>query len=275
MSDIIVVLSSQPKSIKNSKKTFDSLEKQTLKPDIIYWFYPYRSKRFNIDYPEVPDWTTKYKNLKVIRCEDNGPATKIIPLLDLNIKDDKKIVIIDDDAEYPENAIELLNENFKPGIGLGYFGSIREYLPNNLIVSGPAFKTKGISWINRVNVMLCSNMVMYPRSMYPKNSQSYLDDMKKIKNSFLNDDFMNTYYADKNKIKLYLIYNQKHKNNFKEEKQEGKLTGLNFPHKTFIDLIWKGNKCIPKIFIILFFILVISMFIIFKKLIKYTININS
>ena len=268
MSDIIVVLSSQPKSIKKSKKTFDSLENQTLKPGIIYWFYPYKSKRFNIEYPEIPEWTKEYKNLQVVRCEDNGPATKIIPLLDMDIENNKKIVIVDDDSEYPENAIELLNKNFKPGVGLGYSGSAREYIPYDLFTSGTAFKTTGISWKNKVNIMLCSNMVMFPRFMYPKSSQEYLDDMKKVKNSFLNDDLMNTYYAGKNKIKFYLIYNQKHKNNFKEQKQEGNLTGTNKPYKTFIDLIWKRNRSVPTIVILLFFILIISLFIIFKKLIK-------
>ena len=169
--------------------------------DIIYWFYPRFSKRFKIDYPEVPEWVSKYNNLEIIRCEDYGPVTKIIPLLDMNIEKDSKIVIFDDDCEYPDNNIEILDKNFSYDTGLGFAGSLRSYIPFlNLIKSGNAFKVNGVSFLNKVNIMLCSNMLMFPRSMFPNSSQEYLNDMEKIEGSFLNDDLINYYYAYKNNI---------------------------------------------------------------------------
>ena len=236
---LIGVISSQPKTIKNSKKTFESIKNQTKKLDIIYWFYPRFSKRFQIEYPEVPEWVSEYNNLEVIRCEDYGPATKIIPLLDMNIKPDSKIIIFDDDCEYPDNNIELLDKNFSHDIGLGFMGSLRNYIPFiNLINSGKAFKINGLSFLNRVNIMLCSHMVMFPKSMFPNSSQEYLDDMKKIEGSFLNDDLMNTYYAYKNNIKCYILYNEKLED-FNEVKQEGMLSGTNSPGKYYTKMAIK------------------------------------
>ena len=129
MHKLIGVISSQPKTIANSRKTFESIKNQTKQLDTIYWFYPKKSKRFDIDYPEVPKWTSEYKNLSVIRCEDYGPATKIIPLLDMDIDQNSRIVIFDDDCEYPKNNIELLDKNFKDNLGLGFMGSLRTYIP--------------------------------------------------------------------------------------------------------------------------------------------------
>lgn len=268
--NLIAVVSSQPKSIEKSKKTFDSIKKQSLKPDKIYWFYPYKSKRFGCDYPEVPKWTKEYDNLEVVRCTDYGPATKIIPLLDIDIPEDTKIVIFDDDTYYPYNSIELLNDNFKDNLGLGFSGSLREYIPSGVFTSETAFKTKKISWKNKVNILLCSHMVMYPRKMYPKNSEEYINDMKNIKGSFLNDDMMNSYYAQKNNIKLYTIYNKEFNKHFKHIQVEGMLTGTNKPLETYLDLIIRHKGRVP-ISVTIIILLILAIFlVVLKKILYYT-----
>lgn len=256
---LIGVISSQPKTINTSKKTFESIKAQTKQLDIIYWFYPRFSKRFNIPYPDVPDWVSEYDNLKVVRCEDYGPATKVIPLLDMDVEDDARIIIFDDDCVYPKNNVELLNKHYRRDVGLGFMGSLRTYIPfKNMLTSGKAFKTNGLSFLNRVNIMLCSSMVIYPRRMYPKTSQGYLDDMKKVEGSFLNDDLMNTYYAHKNGIKLYIINNDE-LSSFQEEKQDGMLTGTNTPGKFYAKMALKNQANIP--FYIILIPLVVIIFL--------------
>lgn len=265
MDKLIGVISSQPKTIVNSKKTFDSIKNQTKQLDIIYWFYPRKSKRFGIDYPEVPKWVSEYKNLSVIRCEDYGPATKIVPLLDMKIHPEAKIVIFDDDSVYPKNNVELLCKNFKKNTGIGFMGSLRTYVPfKNLKDSGPAFKTEGLSFVNRVQIMLCSYMVMYPRSMYPSSSQTYLNDMEKIEGSFLNDDLMNSYYAFKNNIKLYTIHNELLKN-YSHQQQEGMLTGTNTPGKYYAKMITKRQAPVPVLYFLILFIVIVVLVYIFKR----------
>jgi len=255
---LIGTISSQPKSIKNSRKTFESIKNQTKQLDVIYWFYPKFSKRFQIEYPEVPEWVSEYKNLKVIRCEDHGPATKIIPLLDMDIDPESKIIIFDDDSEYPNNNVELLDKNYKKNTGLGFKGSLRNYVPFvNMIYSGTAFKTNGLSLFNKVSILMCSYMVLYPRSMYPESSKEYLKDMENIEGSFLNDDLMNTYYAYKNNIDFYVIYNE-NIDKFQEIKQEGMLYGTNSPGIYYYKMFRRNQAAMP-LYVYLFSILFISL----------------
>ena len=104
-------------------------------------------------------------------------------------------------------------------------------------------------------------MVMYPRKMYPKSSKEYLDDMEKIDGSFLNDDLMNSYYSSKNRISLYLIYNEKHEKDYKHTKREGMITGINFPGQFYAKMIFKNQIHIPTIFFLLLLATIVLVFI--------------
>ena len=68
-----------PSRIKTLKKTIESIEKQTLKPNKIFLNIPYKYHRF----PNTKILDSDLKNLKselleVSRCDDFGPATKIM-----------------------------------------------------------------------------------------------------------------------------------------------------------------------------------------------------
>ena len=267
MNNIIAVVSSQPKSVYKSKNTFLSIKNQTLQPDKIFWFYPYFSKRFNIEYPDIPVWTKEIPNLEVIRTEDYGPATKIVPLLDMDIDKNTKIVIFDDDTEYPENNIELLNKYYKEDRGIGFMGSLFRYVPiYGLVNSQKAFSKNNESKLNIVNICLCSYMVMYPRYMYPDNSEEYLNDMGKIPELFLNDDLMNSYYAYKNNIDIYLINNEKET---KHIEREGCLTGTNYPGRVYAKMLQKNMSRFPLINIVFILIMLIIIISIVYRLLKF------
>ena len=72
---------------------------------------PYVCKRTNEEYI-IPEWLTQMERVKIYRCEDNGPATKILDTLKRH--NDKYIFIMDDDTFYQQNIIsEMLKESKK------------------------------------------------------------------------------------------------------------------------------------------------------------------
>jgi hypothetical protein len=102
-----------PSRIKALKKTIKSIEKQTLKPNKIFLNIPYKYHRF----PNTKILDSDLKNLKselleVSRCDDFGPATKIMGSLEKVKKYDCSI-IIDDDHIYDNNFCEIFINAFE------------------------------------------------------------------------------------------------------------------------------------------------------------------
>ena len=112
--DVIVSLTSTPSRINDSKRTIISILKQSYLPKEIIFNIPYFSSK-NEEY-FIPDWlirlSKKYPFIKLNRCEkDYGPATKIIPTLEIyKYKPEQKILYIDDDMIYHQNFIKHFYE---------------------------------------------------------------------------------------------------------------------------------------------------------------------
>ena len=103
-SDIVVCLTTIPSRLPYLSKTLKSLMAQTYKAKQIRLHLPTRSKREQKPY-EIPEELLQLQSLKIIRCEDYGPATKLLPALN-DFKSDEKLLIVDDDYIYPEDLIE-------------------------------------------------------------------------------------------------------------------------------------------------------------------------
>ena len=118
----ILCLTTTPKRINLLNHTLESIQKQTIQPTLLILNIPHFSKRFKTKYT-IPDFINKneYPNLVIIRCDDYGPATKILPTLEFankkeNHKDythlfskkmnDVPIIFIDDDQYYHEKMSE-------------------------------------------------------------------------------------------------------------------------------------------------------------------------
>ena len=88
------------------KKTLDSLKKKKKIPEKIFLNIPNNFKRFsNIDF-DFDDLTKKYKNLKINRCEDFGPGTKLLGSLNEILNYDF-VILIDDDHIYKDEMLEI------------------------------------------------------------------------------------------------------------------------------------------------------------------------
>ncbi len=114
MINFCVSLTSLPSRIDNISETIQSIENQTLKPNKVFLNLPLNFKRF----PEY-NFTTnqisklsKY-NLEISRCEDYGPATKLMGSLNKINKEYDCVILIDDDHIYHERVFEIFIDNFK------------------------------------------------------------------------------------------------------------------------------------------------------------------
>ncbi len=104
--DCVVSLTSLPSRLPYIGTTLKSLLRQEKLPARIRLNLPSFSRREQTPYV-IPDWLKDLQSVEVIACQDYGPATKLIPSLDL--PGDAKIVVVDDDRIYPATLIADLN----------------------------------------------------------------------------------------------------------------------------------------------------------------------
>ena len=98
---IVFSLTTTPLRINNISPTFDSLVKQTIKPNYILLNLPYKFDRTG-EYYKIPSFLNYYDNVVVNRFDkDYGPITKLVGAIKYIPKDeDTWIIITDDDNLY-------------------------------------------------------------------------------------------------------------------------------------------------------------------------------
>ena len=102
---IYISISTIPQRLKNLNQSVESLLKQTRKPDKIFINIPYNYKRFNetIKDNQIPKFNNSL--VEITRCEDCGPATKLLGSLD-KLEKNSLVVLFDDDHVYENYMIE-------------------------------------------------------------------------------------------------------------------------------------------------------------------------
>jgi hypothetical protein len=108
-----VTLTTIPSRLENLHKTIDSINKQTLKPNKIFLNVPIKYYRFpglTISNNELKKFESEL--VKINRCDDFGPATKIMGGLNDVLKFDCGI-IIDDDHIYNDKMCEIFIREFE------------------------------------------------------------------------------------------------------------------------------------------------------------------
>jgi hypothetical protein len=102
-SDCIVTLTSIPTRLAHLVPTLKSLMRQSRAPKQIVLNLPAFSRREGTAYV-VPDFLLGLKSVRIERCEDLGPATKLLPTL-ARENADQMIIAVDDDRIYPEDLV--------------------------------------------------------------------------------------------------------------------------------------------------------------------------
>lgn len=111
MSPVIVSLSTLPPRSEFLALTIESLLQQRRQPDSILVNVPHSARRApgDIDVPAcLPELQRRAPHLQVIRTEDRGPGTKLLPALE-RVHDPEAIIItVDDDMTYEPRLVETL-----------------------------------------------------------------------------------------------------------------------------------------------------------------------
>lgn len=106
---IVVTLTTSPKRLSKIKQVIDSIMTQTVLPDIIYLNIPKVFKRTGEVFDgTLPSFITMNHLIDINVCEDIGPATKVLPVLELESDPETCIVSIDDDFRYDSTMINTL-----------------------------------------------------------------------------------------------------------------------------------------------------------------------
>ncbi len=102
---IYVSISTIPQRIKNLNESVKSLLNQTKKPDKIFINIPFKYERFNdvVKDDQIPKFDNNL--IEITRCEDCGPATKLLGSLN-KLKKNSLVILVDDDHIYENFMIE-------------------------------------------------------------------------------------------------------------------------------------------------------------------------
>ena len=109
-----VSLTSLPSRINNIEETLNSINNQTLKADKIFLNLPYKFRRFpTYEFSEKQLSELKKYNIEISRCDDYGPATKLMGSISKIKNNFDCVILIDDDHIYHNKTFEIFIDNFK------------------------------------------------------------------------------------------------------------------------------------------------------------------
>jgi len=102
---IYISISTIPQRIKNLNESIKSLLNQTKKPDKIFINIPFKYQRFTeiIKDDQIPKFDSNL--IEITRCEDCGPATKLLGSLN-KFEKNSLVILADDDHVYENYMIE-------------------------------------------------------------------------------------------------------------------------------------------------------------------------
>jgi hypothetical protein len=105
-SDVVVTLTTLPSRISRIEPTIKSLLNQRVMPAAIRLYVPATSRREGADY-RMPAWLERLSAVTIVRCEDLGPATKVVPAL-MSGRADERFLVVDDDRIYQPWLVEQM-----------------------------------------------------------------------------------------------------------------------------------------------------------------------
>lgn len=103
-SDVVVTLTTLPSRIPRIELTLKSLLQQRVSPAEIRLNVPKFSKREGVAYGIPAPWRA-LQCIRIVECDDFGPATKLIPALN-DSAEDQRLLVVDDDRIYRPTFVE-------------------------------------------------------------------------------------------------------------------------------------------------------------------------
>ena len=119
MKNFCVSLTSIPSRFETLEKTIRSINNQIEKPKKIFLNIPLKYRRFPNSKYNIFQLEEIFENLKIIRCQDYGPGTKLLGSLKYLIDYDY-VVLIDDDHIYDKNMLNIFNKEGSKDLDKAY-----------------------------------------------------------------------------------------------------------------------------------------------------------
>lgn len=107
---VVISLTTIPSRTQYIEQTVNRLKNQLFKPDAIYVCVPEYSKRMKKPYvlPSNINVDNGENNVKIVRCKDYGPATKLLGCIPYENDPNTLIITVDDDQTYTANLVQTL-----------------------------------------------------------------------------------------------------------------------------------------------------------------------
>jgi hypothetical protein len=195
---VVVSMTTTPFRIKKMWPTLNSILLQSKKPEKIYLWIPKSFKRFpNDKILHLPHFIKSNPAIEVNYIEtDLGPATKLLPCLQLFANQDTKIIVLDDDLIYQKHLISnlLKHEQLDPFAAVGVAGTV---------VFGTKRKEyRATNKITLVDVLLGHQGYLVKPQFFPKAVFEYPNNLPE---AFFEDDVWFSGHLERMGIRRMLI----------------------------------------------------------------------
>lgn len=202
MNKIILSLSTVPNRLLDpnenagTKVGLPTLLKQTYDNYEIHFNIPYK---YNIDNEsiELPNWLIDLQyqysdKLKIYRCDDLGPITKIIPTIERISDPDTVIISVDDDLYYMDGMIKghIEARSRYPDYAIGFAGISA--------IDGSCHFCTSLSKDTKVKILEGYKSISYKRSFFDRELYSF------IYKSWNDDYVLSAYLGYKNIPKIVI-----------------------------------------------------------------------
>lgn len=198
---LIVSFTTTPTRIKSIEPMINSILNQSRQPDMFIINLPTKYLKDKTELI-IPDFIKNNDKIIVNRCQDVGPATKLLGILysKIHFNNNDYIITVDDDIFYQKNLLKYYQNYIllKPNSVFGLQG----FNLNNGIINYTNKKIK----FNQVDVLEGFGSICYPYKFLKKD---ILNIIKSYPSYLINsDDIILSNYFNK-KTNLYLIYTNK------------------------------------------------------------------
>lgn len=192
---IVFSLTTSPKRLESLGETLQSLFNQEIQPDMIQINLPHSFKRTGEIYSTSLLESLKFLNdplVHINRCEDLGPATKLMPtVLSESTVGNTLIIVVDDDTVYSNQLVKV-------------FTKLYLLYPKNIIVGncGDTYLTNSNSQYNNSNAYDRCRMfeayagVGFHTSLFHSDFIPYMEIALRDDKCFRSDDYVvSNYFA--------------------------------------------------------------------------------
>ena len=210
---IVVTLTTIPPRFGNLHFTLNSLQNQTVQPDLIVLNIPEKYVNYSND---IELCKIEQPNVIINRCNEYGPATKLLGLYGTNVYNDMSdediIIVVDDDRNYNNRMIEgLLNYHKQyPGAALTVAGWTVDAIINMTWQTYFASKhPRGVDFntFAQVDILTGCCGVLLTKSICPFNRPEIFE-MNPADPKYYFDDIWVSGFLKLNDVVIYIIPNE-------------------------------------------------------------------